>query len=47
MMALPIIAYVIIVMKNIKNYNNELGFLTMITVDASIEFVRQLERMMN
>ena len=46
-MALQIIAFIILTTTDIKNYKNELGFLTIITVDAIIEFARRLEWLTN
>lgn len=46
-MLLPIIAFIILTTTNIKNYKNELGFLTIIAVDAAIEFARRIEWIIN
>lgn len=46
-MALPIITNIILTTTDIKNYKNELGFLTIITVDATVEFLRRLEWIIN
>jgi len=46
-MVLPIIAYIILTTTDINNYRNELGFLTIISVAAAIEFARRLEWIIN
>jgi hypothetical protein len=37
LMLIPVITYLIFVTTDIKNYKNELGFLTIIAVDAAIK----------
>lgn len=42
---LPIIAYIIMTTTDIKNYGEELGFMTIIAVAATIEFVERIDWM--
>lgn len=45
-MILPLIGYMVLI-ANIKNYRNELGFMTVIAAAAAIELVRRIEWLMN
>jgi hypothetical protein len=42
-MALPIIAYLILLTTDVNNYKNEIGFLTIIAAAAAIEFIRRFD----
>lgn len=46
-MILPLVAYLILLLKYRGNLKNEFGFITIITVDAFIEFLMRIEWIMN
>ena len=43
----PVLVYIYIVFADLKNYKNELGFLTIIAIDAAVEFVIRLPWIMS
>jgi len=46
-MVLPIVAYVFIILKDLKRYKNELGFLTILVANAIIKLSIQFGAMIN